>query len=83
MEWSRQNDAHLLEMAAQMQAAEVLQLAERKRSACGSGAIAAAITYAQAAQAARGILLHYTTSHDVMPDGAPSDFVGYGAMVFA
>jgi len=83
LEWTRQNDAALLEIAAQMRASELMQQAERMRSACGSGGIAAAIEYANKAGASKGILLHYTTSYDVMPAGRPSDLVGYGAMVFA
>lgn len=82
-EWARSNDAHLLQLAGEMRAADLLAFAESQRSACGAGAIAALITYMQAMGAHRGQLLHYTTSYDVLPTGRPSDMVGYGAMVYA
>ncbi|MCE5257657.1 MAG: AmmeMemoRadiSam system protein B [Chloroflexi bacterium] len=82
LEWAKHNDSELLELAAKLQAEELLHTAERQRSACGGGAIAAAITYALALGAQRGKLLQYTTSYDVLPAGKPSDLVGYGAMVF-
>lgn len=82
LDWARTNDAQLLLLAQNLQAEELLLTADRQRSACGAGAIAAAITFAVALGATRGELLHYTTSYDVMPSGRPSELVGYGAMTF-
>ncbi|NLG28303.1 MAG: AmmeMemoRadiSam system protein B [Chloroflexi bacterium] len=80
--WARANDARLLELAAKMQANEVLREAAARFNACGAGAIAAAISYASALGATEGTLLEYTTSYDVHPNGRPGDLVGYGALVF-
>jgi len=82
LEWAHGNDAQLLDTVTKLQADAVLLMAERQRSACGGGAIAAAITCSKAMGAQQGILLHYTTSYDVLPDGHPSDLVGYGAVAF-
>ena len=82
LDWARKNDAQLLQLAQNLQAEELLLTADRQRSACGAGAIAAAITFAAALGATRGELLHYTTSYDVRPSGRPSEVVGYGAMIF-
>lgn len=82
LEWAKQNDARLLELVVALRAEEVLAEARVHHNACGAGAIAAAIGYAAELGASKGILLHYTTSHEVMPMGRPTDFVGYGAVVF-
>ena len=82
LDWARKNDSQLLLLAQNLQAEELLLTADRQRSACGAGAIAAAITFAIGLGATRGELLHYTTSYDVMPTGQPSEQVGYGAVIF-
>lgn len=82
LEWSRSNDAHLLDLVISLQAEAVLQTAERQRSACGGGAIASAIVCTKALGATQGVLLHYTTSYDVLPSGHPTELVGYGAVAF-
>jgi MEMO1 family protein len=82
LDFAHKNDTQLLLLAQNLQADELLLTAERQRSACGAGAIAAAITFAAAMGATRGELLHYTTSYEVMPSGHPSELVGYGAMAF-
>jgi AmmeMemoRadiSam system protein B len=82
LDWSRHNDAQLLALAQNLKAKELLSTADRQRSACGAGAIAAAITFSAAFGATQGELLHYTTSYDAMPSERPRDLVGYGAMIF-
>jgi AmmeMemoRadiSam system protein B len=80
--WIQQNDARLLDLVLKMRAEEVLDEAAVHWNACGAGAVAATIACVSAWGATRGILLGYTTSHDVMPVGEPGDMVGYGAVVF-
>ena len=82
LEWTKQNDARLLDLVAALRAPEVLAEARAHHNACGAGAIAAAIGFAAELGASKGVLLQYTTSHEVLPMGRPSDFVGYGAVVF-
>lgn len=82
LEWTRDNDEGLLDLVVQMREADIVREAGSHRNACGAGAIAAAVGYASELGATRGILLHYTTSHDVMPLGRPTDMVGYGALIF-
>ena len=79
----RRNDRRLLDLVTAMRAADIVPEAQAHHNACGAGAIAAAIAFAQEMGAQEGLLLHYTTSHDVLPTGRPSDLVGYGAVVFA
>jgi len=82
LQWSKQNDARLLDLVVALRAEEVLAEAQAHHNACGAGAIAAAIGYAAELGASKGTLLQYTTSHEVLPMGRPTDFVGYGAVVF-
>jgi len=82
LEWAKENDRHLLELVVQMEAEQVVPEAQRHHNACGSGAIAAAIAFSAALGATRGIVLQHITSHEVMPMGRPTDFVGYAAVVF-
>ncbi|MCD6303054.1 MAG: AmmeMemoRadiSam system protein B [Anaerolineae bacterium] len=80
--WAKANDQRLLDEVLAMDAPDVLQVAAEGRSACGPGAIAATIACVTDLGASRGVLLQHTTSHDVMPMGRPSDFVGYAAVAF-
>lgn len=82
LEWARQNDARVLDLAVRMLPDEVLEEARAHHNACGAGAIAATIAYTAERGATEGVLLHYITSHEVMPMGRPTDFVGYGAVVY-
>jgi len=83
LEWMKENDARLIDLMVRMQAEQIVQEARENHNACGAGAIAASIAYAAELGATEGILLHYTTSHDVMPMGRPTDMVGYAAVIFA
>lgn len=80
--WAHENDRPLLDRACALDAQGVLLQAATRHSACGAGAIAAAITYAQTLGATQGVLLHYTTSYEVRPTGRATDLVGYGAVAF-
>ncbi len=80
--WARENDRRLLDAVAELRAGGALERALKDRSACGGGAIAALVAAARDLGATRGVILEQTTSHDVHPMGAPSDFVGYAAVVF-
>ncbi len=80
LEWMRKNDRRLLQRVEEMRASEIVGEAQAHHNACGPGAIAAAMGYALERGADEGVVLHYTTSHEVMPMG--QDAVGYGAAVF-
>ena len=81
--WVRDvNDAAMVAAATAMRPDGVLDEANRHANACGPGAIAAAIVFARECGAARGRLVEYTTSYDVLPRGEPSDFVGYAGVLF-
>ena len=80
--WAHESDRRLLEEVVQMRADAALERALEDRSACGGGAIAALVAAARSLGATKGVILEQTTSHDVHPMGAPSDFVGYAAVVF-
>ena len=82
LEWTRENDRRLLDLVVQMRAEEVVDEARAHRNACGAGAIAAAIAFSAERGATKGVLLGYTTSHEVMPMGPPTDMVGYASVVF-
>jgi len=82
LQWARQNDERLLDLAIQMRATDVVKEAERHSNACGAGAIATAIVFASQLGAQQGILLQHITSHEVLPMGRPTDLVGYAAVVF-
>jgi MEMO1 family protein len=83
LKWARDvNDKKIIDMALGMEAEEVVPEARAHHNACGAGAIAAAVATARAAGKQEGILLEYTTSHNVMPRGKPSMFVGYAGIIF-
>jgi len=84
LEWVRnENDRGFLDLAEAMRADELVSHAEDSRSACGARAAAAAIACCQALGATRGVVLGHTTSHDVIPMGRPTSFVGYGAVGYS
>ncbi len=82
LDWMHRNDRRMIDLIVAMRPEDVLNEAEGHYNACGAGAVAAAITFAQACGAQSGVLLAYTTSHEVMPLGQPSDMVGYAAVAF-
>jgi len=80
LEWAHDNDRRVLALVETLDAEGVLREVRAHHNACGAGAVAATLAYAAAAGATRGVLLDYTTSHEVMPMGEPRDLVGYGAV---
>ncbi len=83
LKWVKEeNDRKLINKIISMKDNEIVAEAENKFSACGSGAIAATVGYAKSFGIKFGELLDYTTSFDVMPEGEPTDFVGYAGIVF-
>ncbi|HOO57475.1 MAG TPA: AmmeMemoRadiSam system protein B, partial [bacterium] len=76
------NDRRVIDLAVGMKAEQVVEDAALYQNTCGAGAIAATVATARECGKEKGILLDYTTSHEVMPQGAPSMFVGYAGIVF-
>jgi len=65
--WVRDdNDRRMLDLIVRMDAQAVVPESQARLNACGGGAIAATIAAARELGAARGHILHYTTSFDVM-----------------
>ena len=81
LQWVRDNDGRVVDLMLQMRAEEIIPETAANRNACGGGAIAATLSAARAMGATEGVLLEYTTSHDVMPQGVATDFVGYAGLV--
>ena len=78
--WVRDtNDRRFIEALLALDGDEVLRRGEAERSACSSGAAAAALSFALAAGATRAELLEYATSLELRRD---ESFVGYAAVAF-
>lgn len=81
--WAKQvNDMRFIDAALAFDADAMLDGAALHHNACGAGAAAAAVTAASRAGARNAALLEHITSHEVMPRGRPSMFVGYAGIVF-
>jgi AmmeMemoRadiSam system protein B len=79
--WARDmNDAAFISAVESGSCGEVLNRAERDRSACSAGAVLGAMGFAKAAGAGGLRLLEYGTSADKSPGEVPDSFVGYAAM---
>ena len=85
--WARQNDRRMLDLVTSMASQNVIAEAQSHMNACGAGAIAACMTACGVMGAARGIVLQYTTSYEVIHAIYPTDpddtAVGYASVVFA
>jgi len=80
VEWvKKENDKGFIDQALKMDAAGLLKHAGENDSACSAGAAASAMATCKALGAAKGILLDYYTSYDIMPDDS---FVGYAGIVY-
>jgi len=78
--WVRErNDKAFLQAILSMDASAVVERGEEDRSACSSGAAAAALAFALGSGAKRAELLGYATSLDTRKD---ESFVGYAAVGF-
>jgi len=83
LEWAKEvNDRKIIDAACGMRAEEIVDIAGRYSNACGSGAIAATVAAAREMGKKKGVVIEHTTSHEVMPRGEPSMFVGYAGIVF-
>jgi AmmeMemoRadiSam system protein B len=86
LQWAANvNDRRFIDLAVSMEAERLLAEAIETANACGPGAAAAAIAAARKLGAARGQLLGYTNSNDVMRSKMGTtahDSVGYAAIVF-
>ncbi len=85
--WVRDdNDRRMLDLMTRLDAEQVVPEARRHMNACGAGAIAATLAAARTLGAAKGHVLRYTTSFDVMMERtgrADTDAaVGYAGVVF-
>ena len=85
-QWARDNDRKMIELIESMSAEQIIPQAQANNSACGAGAIAAAITACSQMGATRGICLEYTNSYEIVhalyPDEADDTTVGYASVVF-
>ncbi|MBN1547866.1 MAG: AmmeMemoRadiSam system protein B [Syntrophaceae bacterium] len=77
-----ESDARIIKLALMMRYDEIVREALKNQNACGSGALAATVAAVNAMGANKGYLLQYTTSYDVMQDGAFEMAVGYGGLLF-
>ncbi|MAE75339.1 MAG: AmmeMemoRadiSam system protein B [Planctomycetes bacterium] len=82
VEWARRNDERFLDCVRALDASGALKDAREHRSACGAGAVAAAITFAARRGARRAEVLEHTTSLAVEGASRRGSFVGYAAAVF-
>lgn len=83
--WCKEvNDRRYLDRLLALDASGANAAGEEDGSACGPAAGAAAAAFARACGASKGILLEHITSWEraKQGQGAPTDFVGYAAMVF-
>ena len=79
------NDRHFIDLAVTLDAERLLTDAIDQGSACGPGAAVAAVVMARQRGCAKGLLLNYTNSNEVMQrqmDTTSRDSVGYAALVF-
>lgn len=80
VEWvKKENDRGFIDHVLKMDAAGLLNHAERNYSACSAGAAASAIATCKGLGSEKGTLIDYYTSYDIMPDDS---FVGYAGIVF-
>jgi hypothetical protein len=83
--WSKEvNDRKLIERMLALDAAGTFQAGEEDGSACGPAAAAAAVAFAKAQGAKKGVLIEHITSWERAKheQGEPTDFVGYAAVAF-
>jgi AmmeMemoRadiSam system protein B len=86
LQWAANvNDRQFIDLALALEAERLLSEAIEKANACGPGAAAAAVAAARKLGSARGRLLAYTNSNEVMRikmGTTARDSVGYAAIVF-
>jgi AmmeMemoRadiSam system protein B len=86
LQWAADvNDRQFIDLAVALDAERLLATAMEKGNACGPGAAAAAVAAARKLGVAKGRLLAYTNSGEVVrrrTGGCSRDSVGYAAIVF-
>ena len=84
LDYATANDCAFLDKVMDFDAKGALQVARDKRSACGAGAVAAAIEGSRCLGATKARLLEHTNSHDVSGGQAEQaeNFVGYASLLF-
>ncbi len=82
LDWMNENDKSIINLALSMNADEIVEEAQTNHNACGSGALAATVSFARSIGVQRGRLLDYATSYDVIPDPEFTMGVGYAGIVF-
>ncbi len=81
--WAKgENDAQFVARLLNLDPQGCLEEGLSNYNACCPGAAAAAVTAARLLGSEFGELLTQTTSHEVIPEGDPVDFVGYASVVF-
>lgn len=84
--WARDiNDQRFLDCVVELDGKGVLEYARENASACGAGAVAAAVTLAQGWGVTKGYIVAHTTSNDVMlakTGSSGEDSVGYATVIF-
>ncbi len=73
------NDKGYIDLLLSLSVDESLAYAEKNKSACSSGAVAACMTIAKQAGVEKGVLIDYQTSYSVMKNDS---FVGYAGVIF-
>jgi hypothetical protein len=80
LKWVKEeNDARIINEMLNMNPAGILNDADENKSACSSGAAAAAVEFARLSGIKKGRLVEYSTSYDVSP---AESFVGYAGIRF-
>jgi MEMO1 family protein len=77
--WARKNDGRFIDAVLALDGRRAVELGEAERSACSSGAAAAAVAFARSSGATDARLIEYATSLDLRRDDS---FVGYAAIAF-
>lgn len=86
LEWAKKvNDKKFIDLALNLEPAELLENAVKNGNACGPGAAAATVAAAKKLGCKQGLLLGHTTSNEIMlkkMGTTGAEAVGYAAIVF-
>lgn len=80
--WVRENDRRMVDLLLGMRAEEIVPEANQRQNCCGAGALAALTAACRRLGVENSLLLHQTTSYEVMPDPAGDTIVGYASVAF-
>ncbi len=87
VQWSRDNDKRMLDLIEAMNGESIVAEANLRANACGAGSIAATVSACRVLGGAKGLILEYSNSYDVIhrmyPDDPDDTTVGYASVVFA